>query len=46
MMGSLLSDCDSDHGIVACWEVLATWQWVHNDVKRAISKCEVMTVST
>jgi hypothetical protein len=42
----LLSDCDSDHGIVACWKVLATWQLVHNDEKTAISKGEVMTVLT
>ncbi len=42
----LLSDCDSDHGIVACGKVLATWQLVHNDVKTAILKGEVMNVFT
>lgn len=46
IMGFLLSDCDSNHGIVACWKVLATWQLVHNDVKTAISKGEVMTLLT
>jgi hypothetical protein len=45
-MGFLLSDCDSDHGIVACWKVLATWQLVPNAVKTAISKGEVMTMLT